>query len=97
MYSQLGEGGIFLRLIENRLGLTEIAGVGHTCLYRLLGVLMSGLCLYYILTVLLYVHRTALLALPDLSPVVERIRGTGTAISPDQVHVYGYVLIHKQI
>ena len=57
MYARLGDGSISLRLAEGRLDLTEIAGVGNTCLYRLFGVQMSVLCLYDILTALLHFRK----------------------------------------
>ena len=94
VYTQLGEGGCISRLTESRHRLTEIAGVGYTCSYRLLDVLMSGLCLYDILTNLLYVQN-ALLVVSGLSSVVKRIRGAGTAML-SEVYVWRYVLVHMQ-
>ena len=77
MYARLVEGGIFLRLAEDRLGLTEFAGTGYTCLYRLFGEQMFVFCLYDILTALLYVHQSALLAVLGLLLVVKRKGGQG--------------------
>ena len=87
VYTQLGEGGCISRLTESRHRLTEIAVVGYTCSYRLLDVLMSGLCLYDILTVLLYVQM-ALLAVSGLILVVKRIGG-GQGLLCRQKCTYG--------
>ena len=68
--------------------------MGYRCSFRLLDVLMSGLCLYDIFTVLLYA-KIALVAVPVLLSVVKRVRGAGTAMS-SEVYVWRYVLFYMQ-